>query len=188
MIHEDESRAWFALAVKPNHERAAAQALDSRGGEVFLPLYRARRRWTDRVRQLELPLFGGYVFCRFERPDNARVLAAPSAVPVVSFGNRPAAIPEGDIESARRLASSGLELGPWPLLRVGGRARIEAGPLAGVEGVVTRLKDAWRVVVTVELLERPAAAEVDRGVVVAAAPPWPANESAQAARSLHAGG
>ena len=184
---EWQPKAWFAVTVKPNHERTAAQALGDKGLEVFLPLYRARRRWTDRVKQLDLPLFGGYVFCRFERPDKARVLATPAVTSVVSFGRQPAAIPEPEIESLRTLVSSGLPVGPWPFLRVGERVRIEAGPLAGVEGVLTQLKDAWRVVVSVELLQRSVAAEVDRDVV-ASAGAWRERElRAVAARGCYAG-
>jgi transcription antitermination factor NusG len=156
---------WFAVTVKPNHEKAAAQSLDCKGWEVFLPLYRARRRWSDRIKELDMPLFAGYVFCRFVRPDKARVLATPGVTSVVGFGNRPAAVPDVEIESVRTLVASGLALSPWPFLRVGERVRIEAGPLAGVEGTLTQLKDAWRVVVNVELLQRSVAAEVERDVV-----------------------
>ncbi len=161
---------WFALTVKPNHEKAAAQSLECKGWEVFLPLYRARRRWSDRIKELELPLFAGYVFCRCVRPDRAGVLATPAVTSVVGFGHRPAVIPDAEIESVRTLVASGLPLNLWPLLRVGERVRIEAGPLAGVEGTLTQLKDAWRVVVSVELLQRSVAAEVERSVVGRANP------------------
>lgn len=186
---EAEARAWFAVTVRPNHERTAAQALAAKGLEPFLPLYRARRRWTDRVKQLDLPLFGGYVFCRFERREKTRVLATPAVISVVGFGHEPASIPESEIESLRTLVTSGLQLGPWPFLRVGQRVRIEAGPLAGVHGVLTQVKDAWRVVVSVELLRRAVAVEVDREVVAAAAPGWRArNDHAVEARGCYAGG
>jgi len=165
MTSVPEPQQWFALTVKPNHEKAAAQSLECKGWEVFLPLYRARRRWSDRVKELELPLFAGYAFCRFVRPERAGVLATPGVTSVVGFGNRPAAIPEVEIESLRTMVGSGLALSPWPFLRVGERVRIEGGPLAGVEGTLTQVKDAWRVVVSVELLQRSVAAEVDREVV-----------------------
>jgi len=156
---------WYALTVKPNHEKTAAQALEIKGMEVFLPLYRARRRWSDRTKELELPLFAGYVFCRYPTPERARVLATPGVTSVVGFGNKPAAVPEAQIDSVRTMVSSGLRLSPWPFLRVGERVRIEAGPLAGVEGILTQVKDAWRVVVNVELLQRSVAAEVERDAV-----------------------
>ena len=156
---------WFALTVKPNHERAAAQSLEAKALEAFLPLYRARRRWSDRIKELELPLFAGYVFCRFAALERAHALATPGVTSVVGFGHTPAPVPEAEIESVRAMVSSGLPLSPWPFLRVGERVRIEAGPLCGVEGILMQVKDAWRVVVSVELLQRSVAAEVERDVV-----------------------
>lgn len=156
---------WFALTVKPNHERAAVQALEWKGWETFLPLYRCRRRWSDRVKELELPLFAGYVFCRFPVRDKGRILSTPSVVSVVGFAGKPVAVADEEIEAVRKMTGSGLRVGPWPYLRVGQRVRIEAGPLCGLEGILLQLKDAWRVVVSVELLQRSVAAEVDRDVV-----------------------
>jgi len=105
------------------------------------------------------------VFCRFSAGERARVLATPGVTSVVGFGNKPAAVSEVEINSVRTLVSSGLPLSPWPFLRVGERVRIEAGPLAGVEGVLSQVKDAWRVVVNVEILQRSVVAEVERDVV-----------------------
>jgi transcription termination/antitermination protein NusG len=161
------SPQWYALTVKPNHERAAAQSLECRGLEAFLPLYRARRRWSDRVKELDLPLFAGYIFCRFPGVERARVLAAPGVTSVVGFGSQPAVVPDNEIQAVRVMVGSGLPVSPWPFLRVGDRVRIEGGPLYGLEGILSQVKDAWRVVVNVELLQRSVAAEVDRDVVLA---------------------
>jgi transcription antitermination factor NusG len=158
---------WFALTVKPNHERAAAQALGFKDFEAFLPLYHTRRRWSDRIKELELPLFAGYVFCRFTTAERAKVLATPGVNSVVGFGSKPAPISEEEIGAVRTMIASGLPVGPWPYLRVGERVRIEAGPLSGLEGILTQVKDTWRVVVSVELLQRSVAAEVDRATLSA---------------------
>jgi transcription antitermination factor NusG len=165
MVTAYRSAQWYALTVKPNHEKTTAQALESKGLESFLPLYRARRRWSDRIKELDLPLFAGYVFCRFMGGERARVLTTPGVTSVVGFGNQPAPVAEEEIEAVRAMIASGLPVGPWPYLRVGERVRIEAGPLCGLEGILTQVKDVWRVVVSVELLQRSVAAEVDRDVV-----------------------
>jgi transcription antitermination factor NusG len=162
MLNQSPGPRWYALTVKPNHERAAAQALESKALETFVPLFRSRRRWSDRIKELELPLFAGYVFCRFPGTERARILATPGVNSVVGFGNRPAPLDDGEIRAVRTLVASGLPAGPWPFLRVGERVRVEAGPLCGVEGILTQVKDAWRVVVSIELLQRSIAAEVDR--------------------------
>jgi transcription antitermination factor NusG len=165
MMLAESNPGWFALTVKSNHERAAAGALEYKGLQSFLPLCRARRRWSDRFRELDVPLFAGYVFCRFQREERSRVLACPGVTSVVGFGRAPEAVPEEEIEAVRRMVASSLPVTPWPFLRVGERVRIEAGPLSGLEGILTQLKDSWRVVVSVELLQRSVAAEVDRDVL-----------------------
>jgi transcription antitermination factor NusG len=165
MVTANQSSLWYALTVKPNHERAAVQALGCKGLETFLPLYRSRRRWSDRTKELDLPLFAGYVFCRFQGVERSRILATPGIISVVGFGNRPAPVAESEIQAVRTMVASGLPVGPWPFLKVGERVRIQAGPLSGVEGILTQVKDGWRVVVSVELLQRSVAAEVDRDVI-----------------------
>ncbi len=125
---------WYALVVKHNHERAAAAGLEYKGLEVFVPLYRARRRWTDRVKELELPLFGGYVFCRFREAERALVLTTPGVNSLVGFGNGPAPVAEDEIKSVRALLASGLPVMPWAYPQPGDRVRIEAGPLSGAAG------------------------------------------------------
>lgn len=162
--------AWFAAAVRPQHERAVAGALRARGIEQYLPLYRARRRWSDRWKELELPLFSGYVFARFAPAGRREVLTTPGLVAIVGFGGRPAEILPEQIAAVRRLSGSGLRLEPWPFLKTGQRVRIERGPLAGLEGVLLRVKAPWRLIVSIDLLERSVAAEVDREAVVPAAP------------------
>lgn len=164
---------WFALTVKPQHEKTAARALGVRGLEYFVPLYRARRRWSDRTKELELPLFPGYVFCRFAAGERAGVLATPGITSVVGFGRTPAPVAESEIEAIQRMVSSGLPVGPWPFLRVGQAVRIEAGPLCGLEGILVQLKDAWRVVVSVHLLQRSVAVEIDRDVLSVVGRPGP---------------
>jgi transcription antitermination factor NusG len=165
------SPEWYALAVKPQHERVAARGLENLGMEPFLPLYRARRRWSDRFKDLELPLFGGYVFCHFSPPGRWQALRAPGVVAVVGFGGRPAPVSEAEIAALRRAAASGAPVEPWPFLNCGQPVRVERGPLAGVEGLLVRVKDNWRVVLSVELLQRSVAVEVDRDAVMPAPAP-----------------
>ena len=171
MLNQIPDPMWYALTVKPNHERAAARALESKALETFVPLARSRRRWSDRIQELELPLFAGYVFCRFPGTERARILSTPGVNSVVGFGNRPAGVEDAEIRALRTLVASGLPVGPWPYLRVGERVRVEAGPLCGVEGILTQMKDAWRVVVSIELLQRSIAAEVDRDSLSVVVPP-----------------
>ena len=156
---------WFALTVKPRHEKAVAERLAARALESYAPLYRDRRRWSDRVRTVELPLFPRYVFCRFRFADRLKVLSMPSVQAVVGFGGEPAPVRDEEIDAIKTLLGSGLAVVPWPYLRVGQRVRICEGPLSGLEGILAREKSAYRVVINVELLQRGVAVEIDRDAV-----------------------
>src|ERR1700761_5846822 len=156
---------WFALHVKPRHERAVEQQLGARLLEVYSPYYSTRRRWSDRVKTVEFPLFSRYVFCRFSFEERLAVISVPSVLSIVGFGGSPCPVADKDIETVRSMVSSGLPVMPWPSLRIGERVRVCHGPLAGLEGILTREKAAYRVVVTVELLQRAVAVEVERDLI-----------------------
>ncbi|HLY16483.1 MAG TPA: UpxY family transcription antiterminator [Bryobacteraceae bacterium] len=156
---------WFALSARSRHEKVVAENLRSKGLESFLPLYRSRRQWTDRVQPVDLPLFPGYVFCRFAYASRMPVLNTPGVTALVGIANVPTPVSDDEIERIRTIQASGLPAHPWPYLRVGQKARIEHGSLAGLEGVLIREKDSLRVVVSVELLHRAVAVEIDRDMI-----------------------
>lgn len=154
------SENWYAVTVRHQHERAALTALEHRRVSGLLPLYTVRSRWSDRVQTIQLPLFAGYVFCRFDPRRRAEVLTTPGVRSIVGFGGSAQPIAASEIEAIERLAASKLPVGPWPYLRPGGRVRIERGPLRGLEGTLLREKDVFRLVIGVELLQRSIAAEL----------------------------
>jgi len=153
---------WFALTVKPRHERSVAEHLVARSLESYAPVYRERRRWSDRTQTVELPLFPGYVFCRFSFADRMKVISLPSVQSVVGFGGEPAPVQDEEINAVRTLVGSGLAVAPWHYLRIGQRVRICEGPLSGLEGILVREKSTCRVVINVELLQRAVAVDIDR--------------------------
>jgi transcription antitermination factor NusG len=157
-----DRRQWFALTVKHQHERRVEGVLCASGVDTFLPLYRERRQWSDRVKDLDAPLFAGYLFGRFAWNDRARIANTPGVARIVGFAGLPAPVTEQEIEGVRAALASKLPLGPWPyLLKAGGRVRIERGPLRGIEGTLLREGSCLRLVLGVELLQRSLAVEVD---------------------------
>jgi transcription antitermination factor NusG len=152
---------WYALYTSPRHEKRVAQQMEQRRISCFLPLYRSVRRWKDRRKELELALFPGYVFVRIALKDKLRVLQLPSAVRLVSFNGQPVALPEAEVEGLRQRLCRAAYLEPHPYLRVGRRARVHSGPLQGLEGVVVRRKERCRIVVSIDLIMRSVALEVD---------------------------
>lgn len=152
---------WYALYTCSHHEKRVACELQARGIEHFLPLYSSARRWKDRHVSLELPLFPGYVFVRLDLRERLHVLQAPGAVHIVSFGGKPCSLPEAQIVGLRRGILSGLNVEPHANLSVGIRVRITRGPLEGATGILVRKKKVCRVVLSLDLIGRSAAVEVD---------------------------
>ncbi len=156
---------WFALNVRPRHEKTVAMCLDGKGFDQYVPLYRSRRQWSDRMKTVDLPLFGGYVFSRFDSLHRLPVLTIPGVLSVVSFGRGPEPVNAGELESIRRIVESGVPAEPWPFLEVGQRVRVERGPLAGIEGILLQMRSQSRIVVSLSLLQRSVAAEVGRDCI-----------------------
>jgi transcription antitermination factor NusG len=156
---------WFALRVRPKHEKTVATSLSKLGFDEYVPLQRVRRVWSDRVKVLDTPLFPGYIFCRFTYSERLRVLNSPGVESVVGFGKTDVPVEDAEIAAVRTLVASGRPLAHLPFLRIGQSVLIESGPLAGIRGVVLRDESAWRVVVSVEALDRSIAVEVDREVL-----------------------
>jgi transcription antitermination factor NusG len=156
---------WFAVTVRPKHEHMAERGLQNQGLEAYLPVQRVRRRWSDRLKDLDLVLFPGYVFCRFQPSDKLRVLTSPGVRSIVSTGREPQPVDESEIRSVRALVESGRPLAAWPFIRVGQKVRISHGPLASLRGVIVRAGDSWRVVVSVEALGCSVAVEVEADMI-----------------------
>jgi transcription antitermination factor NusG len=152
---------WYAAYTCANHEKRVAVELETRDVEHFLPLYSSTRRWKDRRVQLELPLFPGYVFVRLDLRNRLCVVQIPSVVRLVGFGGVPTALPDTEMDIMRLGLSQSLRAEPHPFLTVGRRVRITAGPFAGLEGVMKRKRSNLRVVVSLELIRRSVAVDVD---------------------------
>ena len=141
---------WFALRVKSRHEHNVSAALSGKGYEWFLPLYKSRRAWSDRIKEIQLSLIHGYVFCRFD-PHGSRFLRHRRVVSVVGIGKCPIPIDDAEIAAIQAAVRSGLPSRPWPFLQIGQRVRVEHGPLCGLEGILLYVKGQRRLVLSVTL-------------------------------------
>ncbi|MGB7554394.1 MAG: UpxY family transcription antiterminator [Candidatus Korobacteraceae bacterium] len=157
----DQSLSWFAVYTTPRHEKRAAQHLELRGMEYFLPLYSTPRRWKDGSRvTLDLPVFPSYIFVRTTRRERVRVLEIPSVLWMVGPKREPTPMPDLCIESLREAVRL-RKIEPHPDLVVGERVRIKNGVMAGMEGILVRKKKDLRVVLTLDLTQQSFAMEVD---------------------------
>ena len=153
---------WYALQVRPRFERIAASYLTNRGYDGFLPVYTSRRSWSDRTKTLELPLFPGYTFCRFNAEKRRPVLLAPGVLSIVGIGNIPVAVSEEEIRAIQTITASGLQYGPGPEVRAGQRVRVERGSLAGLEGTIGPVQSDLRLIVAFPLIRRSVSVEISR--------------------------
>jgi len=158
---------WYAAYTSANHEKRVAEQMSVREVEHFLPVYASVRRWKDRRVTLELPLFPGYVFVRMALRDRRKVQQIPGVARLVEFGGTPAALPEEEIEALRTSLASGVRAEPHPFLTAGRKVRVKCGPLAGVEGILLKRKGKFRVVISIELIQRSVAVEMEIGEVEA---------------------
>jgi transcription antitermination factor NusG len=156
---------WFAIRVKSQYEKITAVSLHNKGYEEFAPMYRSRRYWSDRVKELDLPLFPGYIFCRFDPWHRLPVLTSPGIVSIVGLGKSPEPVDDSEIARIQAIVSSGVLACPWPFLRAGQKIAITRGSLRGVEGFLVSSKNQYRLVVSIQLLQRSVAAEIDRDCI-----------------------
>jgi transcription antitermination factor NusG len=135
------------------------------GVETFVPWFKVRRHWSDRIKVLEQNPFPGYIFCRSNFRERHLVMGHPGVEWVVSFAHKPATIPDQEISALQRTVASGMPILPWPFLKAGQRVRIERGVLEGIEGTLARDSSTTRVVVSVDVLQRSVAVQVDRELI-----------------------
>lgn len=152
---------WYAAYTNARHEKVITQQLQQRQVETFLPLYRSWHRWKDRRKQVELALFPSYVFVKIAAQERLRVLQVPGVVSLVTFNGQLAALPEHEINALRSGLDKDICVEPHPYLRIGRRVRVVAGPMAGTEGILSRKKDKSRVIISIDVLMRSIAVEVD---------------------------
>jgi transcription antitermination factor NusG len=159
--------AWYALKVWSRKESKVSSHLASLGYECFLPTYKSQRAWSDRVKELEQPLFPGYLFSRFDFQTRRQLVMAPGVIQIVGNGKTPLAVAEPEIERLQIAVASGTASQPWPYIEVGERVRVNHGSLRGLEGILINFKGSHRVVLSVSLLQRSVAVEVDLARVTA---------------------
>ncbi len=162
-----DGSGWWALYTRHQHEKAVAGMLAAKGFEVFLPLYESTRRWKDRSKMLSLPLFPCYVFVRGGVSRRLQVVTTPGVHMILSHGDHDAIVPESEIQAIRATVEGPFQVEPHPFLKCGERVRVKQGPLEGIEGVLVRKKNVYRLVLSVEMLAQSVAVEMDAADVEA---------------------
>ena len=163
MDTKQNNEAWFAVQVKTPRERSIAALLSLKGYQTLLPTFQSER--SGRVRSVEAPLFPGYVFCHFDVLKRLPILVTPGVIALVGRGRVPIPVEPSEMAALEVLVSSGVPAQPWPYLEVGNRVRIEDHALQGIEGILLGFKGRQRIIVSVTLLRRSVALEIDRASI-----------------------
>jgi transcription antitermination factor NusG len=143
---------WCAVNVRYQHEFKAAQFLAESGYEVFAPSHTTRRRWSDRWKEIQLPLFAGYIFCRIKASGTTSILRTHGVIRILTTGKTPSIIPEDEIRAIQAAVQSGYNIQPCDYVEIGSRVRISGGPFDGIEGIVESHRNHNRLVLSVELI------------------------------------
>jgi transcription antitermination factor NusG len=151
---------WWAVYTKHQHEKMVAELIAVKGAEVFLPLYDIQRQRKYRTVRLALPLFPSYVFVREQAEMRVPTLSTPGVHAIVRRGSEYGIIPDSEIRNLRLALAAEHDLEPHPFLPLGERVRVVRGSLKGLEGILVRYRNAFRVVISVSLLSQSAAVEV----------------------------
>jgi transcription elongation factor/antiterminator RfaH len=159
--HSVQGLPWYALQCWVRKESLIVTQLETQGFDCFLPKYKSVREWSDRKKEVEQPLFPGYVFCRFEYSQRRPIVVTPGVLQVVGCGRTPMPVEQREIEAIQLAIASEVPTQPWPYLAIGERVRIHTGKLSGLEGILVNFKGNHRVVLSVSLLQRSVALEVD---------------------------
>lgn len=159
-------RPWYAIYTRPRHEKRVAEQLAERRLECFLPLCEEVHWWKDRKKEVSLPLFPGYLFVRTGLENRQQIVRLPGVVRFIGFDGTPAPIPEGQVEALRHAMKSGSPFEQHRYLQVGQHVKVCRGPLQGTEGILVRCKGAYRLVLSIDLVQRSVAVEVDVSEVI----------------------
>jgi transcription antitermination factor NusG len=160
--------AWFALQIRHSHDLIVPTLLTAKGYEILAPVYRSRRRWSDRFKEIDTPLFPGYVFCRFDPASHSTVpvVTTPGVLKILGFGGKPEPLDAREIESVRLAAQYGLSPRPCQYLPIGSKIRIVRGPLFGAQGILRRIKNKELLVISVTMLQRSISVEIERSSII----------------------
>ncbi len=155
--------SWYAVQTRARHERVVMQRFQDKGLTSFLPVVTEKRRWSDRWKEVELPLFSCYVFVKImaTNEDRLRVLCTDSVFDFVGTPRHGTPIPDEQIEAVQTIVMERMNWETYPFLKIGQRVRIRSGSLTGVEGILVSRNGKRSVVVSVDAIQRSLAVRVE---------------------------
>ena len=162
MKSDGNRKKWFAFYTKSRHEKSVHNTLINNGYEVYLPLLRERKKWSDRKKWVEYPLFKSYLFIKIEPKDSIFALKTPGIVRMIKFGNSPSPIPNQIILSLKLMLEGGYNPQPTDYFLKGDPVIIKDGPLKGLEGEIIKVHNEERFIIHVHTIKHSISIKIDR--------------------------
>jgi len=152
---------WYALSTRARHEKKVHAQLVQKGIISFLPLQTFHRRWSDRYKKVQEPLFSCYVFVKIALKDRLRALQTDGAVRLVSFNGVPATIPESQINAIKGILENHIPIERVDYLIPGQRIEVIQGPLRGSTGILAEIKNRQRLVIRIDSIMQAISVDID---------------------------
>jgi transcriptional antiterminator NusG len=158
-------QSWFAVQTKPRHEKRVTAELEEKGVVAFLPMLSEVHQWSDRKRQVDLPLFTTYVFVRIggDRSSRARILQTNGVFCFVGVRGMGIPIPDEQIETIQAIVREKIPFSAYPFLNVGQKVRVRGGSLDGICGVLSAINNDRSLIVSIDSIQRSLAIRIDGG-------------------------
>ena len=160
-------RDWYAIQVRPRCEFYTAKILGNKGFQYFVPQYKTVRHWSDRRVEITLPMFPGYIFCKFDSEFRLPILTTAGVIRIICAGTKPAPIDLDEIEAIKQVVQAGCKTRPHPYLTLGDKVIIHHGPLTGLKGIVTGYRNR-HLILSIGVVQRSIAVELDDCAILAA--------------------
>lgn len=152
---------WYALKTRYRHEKKVNERLQRKGVTSYLPLYSTNDNWNNRKKKVTEPLFSCYVFVKIPLKERLPVLQTEGAIRLVSFNNVPAPIPENQIDAIRQILQENMSFQKENYLALGKRVEVIHGPLKGIKGIVQKIKDQSRLVISIDFFQQSFSVNID---------------------------
>ena len=162
MNSKDLNKKWFAFYTKSRHEKSVCKTLLEQGYDVYLPLLRRRKKWSDRKKWVEYPLFKSYIFIKINPKDSIFVLKAPGIVKIIEFGGKPSPIRDLTIQYLKLMIDGGFNPEPTDYFIKGDNVIIKDGPLKGLKGIISTIHNQERFIIHIDAIKHSVSIKISR--------------------------
>lgn len=152
---------WYVIYTIVRHEKSVNAALLEKSIKTFLPIKKVVNRWKDRSKEVDVPLFPGYLFVKVSLENRLKILNTKGVIRILGVNGFPTPVSNEQIESIKSILNTKLSYDPCPYLTEGKRVVVVRGPLKGASGKIIERRGEYRLILSVDIIKRSVSIEVD---------------------------